>query len=575
MKKFTRFWLAGLMLLGFSACSDEQLPGEVDNNNPNTADAVYMQFKLGLPVGPDGRSSTKPEGGSDAGVEVGSDAENTVKKILIVITDTNNGYITHSVANNDQFSSSNDRKTYVVPFSSTALTAKAGHNVNIYVYCNPTEALVNSATSTMFNVNLKYTITGTTDTTPWNTTTGFFMSNADENYTRTMPGSFAEYKVESNPYPLGTINVERSVARFDYKSGGANGDDIYTLMEDGSGNAQVQLQLTHMALVNMSKEFYYLRRVSADGTDNGAVIGGLEVGNSAIGATPTVKANYVVDTDYTWKSSYVSTTTTDKNEHFLYDSDSEVTATDWKALPMSESDPNDNEDTWNTGKTDQGYKIWRYVTENTIPGDISNQKHGITTGVAFKGKLIVNESWTEESALKDAIKEGTQPLFVYGDVMYGTWEKVKEAAEKKEGDSPVNPSLNLAYNAIVKDISGTVDVNNEEFLNKAKANNFTVFKPTPSTETGKPGVYEVLYYYWNRHNDNGNNGLMGPMEFAVVRNNVYKLSVTKVNKFGHPALGVDPEDPTNPDDPDEDDNVYFEVAVQVLPWVVRLNNIEF
>ena len=105
---------------------------------------------------------------------------------------------------------------------------------------------------------------------------------------------------------------------------------------------------------------------------------------------------------------------------------------------------------------------------------------------------------------------------------------------------------------------------------KAVAAGFTIFRPNTTTQK-----YEVLYYYWNRHNDNKNNGSMGPMEFAVVRNNVYKLSVTGVNKFGHPTNPDDDPDPENPEDPDEEDDVYFKVAVEVLPWVVRINDIKF
>ena len=54
-----------------------------------------------------------------------------------------------------------------------------------------------------------------------------------------------------------------------------------------------------------------------------------------------------------------------------------------------------------------------------------------------------------------------------------------------------------------------------------------------SIDNGVPGYY-CYYYYWNRHNDNNLNGIMGPMEFDVVRNNVYKLSVDKINRLGHP-----------------------------------------
>ena len=67
------------------------------------------------------------------------------------------------------------------------------------------------------------------------------------------------------------------------------------------------------------------------------------------------------------------------------------------------------------------------------------------------------------------------------------------------------------------------------------------------------------------------------MEFAVVRNNVYKLCVDSIEKFGHPTPGGDDPDPDKPDpnDPDEEGEYYFKVSVKVLPWVVRVNHIEF
>ncbi len=87
--------------------------------------------------------------------------------------------------------------------------------------------------------------------------------------------------------------------------------------------------------------------------------------------------------------------------------------------------------------------------------------------------------------------------------------------------------------------------------------------------------YYCYYYYWNRHNDNGFNGIMGPMEFAVVRNNVYKLAVTKINNLGHPRISENDPHKPGPGTPDEDESVYIEVTSEVLPWVVRVNNIEF
>ena len=68
---------------------------------------------------------------------------------------------------------------------------------------------------------------------------------------------------------------------------------------------------------------------------------------------------------------------------------------------------------------------------------------------------------------------------------------------------------------------------------------------------------------------------MGPMEFAVVRNNVYKLAVTGIKQLGHPRIPENDPDKPKPDTPDESSDIYITVTCQVLPWVVRVNNIEF
>ncbi|MDE5723866.1 MAG: fimbria major subunit [Paramuribaculum sp.] len=87
--------------------------------------------------------------------------------------------------------------------------------------------------------------------------------------------------------------------------------------------------------------------------------------------------------------------------------------------------------------------------------------------------------------------------------------------------------------------------------------------------------YFCYYYYWNRHNDNNIPGVMGPMEFAVVRNNVYKISVDKIRRIGHPRRTENDPDPQTPDTPDEESDVYLDVQVKTLPWVVRYNSVEF
>ena len=548
MKRWSYLFMAMGIATAFSACSDEvDLSANNGGSTEESTSQVFMQFNLELPAV--SRSTTQTGGGSDAGVEIGKDYENQVSEVLVVITDATEGstYDKFIAKSSVVTPSSANNTTYVVPFKTTELTSSAGKSVNVYVYCNPTEELTKATT---FDVNKDYyTLTDATNATIW-TKNKFLMTNADNDYKRTLPTNLDNYKVESNPFDLETIKVERAAARFDYKSSDA--DETYTLMKDGNGDPEVTVTLTDMALVNLSKEFYYLRRVSADGTSTKATIGGTEVGGTS--------ANYVVDTDADWKSSYSSGS---ESDHFYYTyqpNDAGASTYDWDKIAdvTGASGTADTDNSWNTNGTKGDYKIWRYATENTIPKgtDDGLQKKGITTGVAFKGEI---KGVSEDMK---TLLNGTNTVYVFDNILWGTWDNVKTAAEDKKSGSTTlsNPLLAAAYNEAMK--GGYTDA-------KAVTAGFTIFKPNADKK------YEVLYYYWNRHNDNNNNGSMGPMEFAVVRNNVYKLSVTGVNKFGHPTNPGDDPDPENPEDPDEEDDVYFKVAVEVLPWVVRINDIKF
>lgn len=81
----------------------------------------------------------------------------------------------------------------------------------------------------------------------------------------------------------------------------------------------------------------------------------------------------------------------------------------------------------------------------------------------------------------------------------------------------------------------------------------------------------ICYYpYWIRHVDNGDPEEMGIMEFGVVRNNAYQMTVNSVKGIGAPT----PENPST-DVPDEDVSTLLQVYVKVLPWTVRGNIIDF
>lgn len=172
----------------------------------------------------------------------------------------------------------------------------------------------------------------------------------------------------------------------------------------------------------------------------------------------------------------------------------------------------------------------------------------------------------------------------------GTEKKYAEYVPEGDGYSTTvladqdQTSPNYLHGSVIHDEeTGGVTTSGTEwnnFRNAAVKATFTIYeKYGETTGSGATKVttwgYYCYYYYWNRHNDNGQNGVLAPMEFAVVRNNVYKLAVTSLNRLGHPRIPEnDPDDPT-PDTPDEKSDLYMTVSVQVVPWLVRVNNIEF
>ena len=79
---------------------------------------------------------------------------------------------------------------------------------------------------------------------------------------------------------------------------------------------------------------------------------------------------------------------------------------------------------------------------------------------------------------------------------------------------------------------------------------------------------ECYYPYWIRHANNDNNALMGVMEFAIVRNNIYELQVVGMDGLGFSGT----ENVPDPENPDEDSSAKIRVVLYVKNWVVRSNS---
>lgn len=78
--------------------------------------------------------------------------------------------------------------------------------------------------------------------------------------------------------------------------------------------------------------------------------------------------------------------------------------------------------------------------------------------------------------------------------------------------------------------------------------------------------YSCYYNYWIKHFDN-NSPEMGVMEFGVVRNNIYRLSVSKVAGLGSGEPYIEPDQP-------DEYKAELDVNFDVFPWAIRNQDVE-
>lgn len=650
MKSWNRFFTVFLTVALLAGCSDDRYGENDASKNPyDSESALYTCVDVVLPMAGKSRSETNNDGSSSGGSEIGQDQENKVNTLLLLLADQTNGYIAHSIIGGLTTSVSGGKPivSATASISGTDLNAyyeKVGNRVDkkirVYAFCNPTQELIDEiknnkevwfdAVCTVLQVPNTSTATSenTKNTTVWGANS-FLMSNVAV-AERKIPDSFDEwvryYAKETTPFNLsgkndatvdnddtGAIAVERSVARFDFRDGSQSGKPhTYNIgttggVQDGS----LQVRLVRMGLLNMSKRFYFLRRVSDDGSATGAQICGAE--------TPI---NYVVDPDSEFKRTVdlEDGGVTDVKEYFnfcLFNAQGTIDGAvrkgwdNYDISSVTSGTPLDNAN-WTGGPADkkEGYYIWRYVTENAIPG-AEKQKNGISTGIVFKGKLIIPDGSHVNQTLKDAVAgnydvpntytktigDKKYPiLYVFQDKLYVGWnDQVREAIDNGAGSPIAIAATAMATDAEGKELGIPDDLYKEvltktgsaqetallKFKKAAVAAGFTLYEASDDADevtadkTNYGVGYFFYYYYWNRHNDNGMPGAMGPMEFGVVRNNVYKLAVTNIRRLGHPRLSENDPEPPTPGTDDEDGDVYLTLSVEVLPWVVRVNNIEF
>lgn len=314
------------------------------------------------------------------------------------------------------------------------------------------------------------------------------------------------------------------------------------------------IRIEGYALTNLSKGVYHVRHTTTDATatdDNGkafpfGVLNGnnflytsnwaaknavdLEKATEEEIATEVKNGDWFYNTlaDVSAESKNLTITGTGSNLTFNVNGNS--TPTYYQPLPTGADEGdvtggNTPDDNPNVGA------FMAYCFENST--DVEHQVHALSTGISFVARMYKNA---------DGSGDITE-LYKYNGYHFESLNDIRDAFGSN----------------LPKDVEDVID------------------KGTGATreDLEKVGIIKyasnICYYYTTeiKHFDNGNNSVMDKMEFAIMRNNIYSLAISKVEHLGDPIV-----DPT-PNIPNESEKAALKVEVKILPWIVRYNDIEF
>lgn len=330
------------------------------------------------------------------------------------------------------------------------------------------------------------------------------------------------------------VNVERMAARLDYKA-----EASYTCTDPAYTGATVEI--TGAALVNnLTAGSYIIKRVADDVNGTNLSYLGNETADENDAAT-----NYVLDP---WTAS--------KNGN-LYGT--------W--FMNGSSDPN-----WWAGYVQPGTPVsdgaetWQrigYTLENTTAADAAGSDY--STGVVFKAKFNPQgvANYTDG-----------ETFFAYGTKIYASMEDMMAGFYGSKFDDLDNITSCATWGDVKQFITSTLLTNDPSGYNKyleglaeGKDDSETVANASSLTwgnymlnecgyskdENGKvvldqngnvtrialqpygTRTYEdatCYYTWWVRHSNDNDDTKKGIMEYAIVRNNIYKLTVNSVYSLG-------------------------------------------
>lgn len=531
-----------------AGCAQEDI-GTTPTGGGGMSASSYVSFSFASPQGAPTRSN--PTGGETGdGLETGQDNENAITSAVAFfyqgteqegVNSAGNipikAAVTFSMADYTEPGNGIDR-TYMTAAKQVDLE---NGTYNVIVVANPGTDWWTGRSLTLADVR------------DYIQTTAWTVSGSDySNFVMTSAAD-ATLTLNSNPESdpaTAEVDVERMAARLDYKTTGT-----YTCDDPAYPDATVEI--TGAALVNnLTAGSYLLKRVADDVNGTNLSYLGDETADANYVAT-----NYVLDP---WTA-----VKTSANNSFTIGSETK-TAEDlygewfgnisqdpnyWAAYVQPGTSVSDGAETW---------QRIGYTLENTTAAEEAGKRY--STGVVFKAKFhpqgVANytdgETFFEYGTKIYASMENMMKNF-YGSKFdelddlikkCATWGDVKQfitstlltndpsgynkylegQAEGKDDTETVSDFSSLTWsNYMLNECGYSKDENGKVVLDQNGKVTRIALKPY-GTRTYEDAT--CYYTWWVRHSNDNDDTKKGIMEYAIVRNNIYKLTVNSVYSLG-------------------------------------------
>ena len=536
--------LAALLLTTWAACSDDT--DASGGENPEEARA-YTTVTIAVPNGVAETRASDPTADTDGtSTETGLKDEYKVTKANLYLFPGGTGSSFGSaklteIISISQFTqtttTTTDQKTIVWTSKKTALTPG---DYRIYIVVNGTvNGVGDSDKGTLTEADfLAKPTADATSVIAAVPSDGLVMASRSPNNDNSNTLPYIAQEITKEPEQTIAATVERVMGKITVTAGGTSVSSAATANKYTSFSTTVtaignitDITLKNYYVVNARKEGYYFRHV--------------DKGSSA--TNPLTEANYgnssatlpYVTDPKTYNKTYTSTPALANSYGDWYLQGS-------SAFGLSSFGTFSGTDTdmpgYSSGAVET--KVAAYCYENTMLKD--KQKNGYTTGIVFKAEIAPSKMMQKKSS-GDGVEETTTigsigEIFYHSGIFYKDIEALKEAG------------VLLADGTTSSSASGA--------LTDLKKNDVQCFK-----KGNTDGKFICYYPYWIKHLPSADTA-EDVMEFGIVRNNVYQVTVTGIQGVGKDGVTEDIITDTETDDPT---TVLLNVKLSIKPWVVRAN----